>query len=186
MDRTLALPASILIGSLIIAVGLFLGLQNRSPPPSNPEQPPPRVAATVPTPRLPVTTGSPGGAPVTTGSPGGAPDEGAAPSPPVAAPDELNATATKQAAEALLAQHGDLVKKCWEPSFKANPEPAKAKYTYNLAFGADGKEIARGISDVRGMERSDVGQCLRAQPATLRIPPPGVVVSDVNLTLTLP
>jgi hypothetical protein len=99
--------------------------------------------------------------------------------------DELKSTVAKQAAKALEAEREELVKACWEPAVKASPEPPKAKYIYNVSFDADGKEIARGVSETREMSRSDVAQCLRDRPLSLRIPPPGVNVG-VDVTFILP
>jgi hypothetical protein len=89
------------------------------------------------------------------------------------------------ALKSLEAKRAELVKTCWDPSFKKNPNPAKAKYLFSLSFDPAGKEIARGISDVRGMERADTGQCLRSQPMGLTVAPPGAYVG-VEIELILP
>ena len=103
--------------------------------------------------------------------------------PPVSA--DVRKAAEQAVAKALEAKRAELVKTCWDPSFKKSAEPPRAKYIFNVSFDPSGKEIARGISEVRGMERSDTAQCLRSQPMGLQIPAPGAYVG-VEVELILP
>lgn len=61
---------------------------------------------------------------------------------------------------------------CCAPAVAREPEPAHARWTWDVTFDTRGDEIARGISDVRGFVRNDVAVCLRRQPLGLRVPPP--------------
>lgn len=180
--KDLTIPGAILAGSAIIGTGLFLGLRSRAP--EAPVALPSPIGAAGPTQTSPspqLAPGAPGAA-----APGQAeaPGQAAALAAPAGPTDELKQKVARHATEALEAKRKDLVKECWAPAAKANPEPALARYSFNVTFDAEGTEIARGISDVRGFERPDVGQCLRQQPLGLRIPPPGVsVMVDVPFTL---
>lgn len=183
--KDLTIPGAILAGSAIIGAGLFFGLRSRGSEASVALPSPIGAAGSTqasPSPQLaPGAPGAPGAA-----APGQAvaPGEAAAPAAPAGPTDELKQKVIKQVTEALEGQRKDLVKECWAPAAKANPEPALARYSFNVTFNAEGTEIARGISDVRGFERPDVGQCLRQRSLGLRIPPPGVnVMVDVPFTL---
>jgi hypothetical protein len=167
--KELITPAAILIGSVIIGAGLYFGLQGQGKPPEREDPPPSPRAASVAPPAAP---------------PAVAVQPGLDLAPP-AAPAEAKRRATEEAQRALEAKRVEIVKACWDPSFKKNPSPPKAKYLFDVSFDPQGNEIARGISDVRGMERPDTGQCLREQPMGLRITPPGVYVS-LELEWTLP
>jgi hypothetical protein len=103
-----------------------------------------------------------------------------------AIPSELRAKVEAQATKALEEQRPTFLKTCWEPAVKANPTPAKSKYTFNMTFdGATGKELSRGISETRGESRGDVGQCLRGLPIGLTIEPPGTNV-NIDISINLP
>jgi len=172
--KELITPAAILIGSGIIGAGLYFGLQGQGKPPEREDPPPSLRAASVAPPAPP-----PPAAPPAAGAPPGL--DLAPPAPPA----EAKKRALEEARKALEAKRVEIVKTCWDPSAKKNPSPPKAKYLFDVSFDPQGNEIARGISDVRGMERPDTGQCLREQPMGLRITPPGVYVS-VELEWTLP
>lgn len=125
----------------------------------------------------------------------GGPDRGdpppAPPAPPRPSPaappprPPAHAAAGANAARALEGVKPDLIQKCWNPALARAPEPATARYLFDLTFDAAGKEIARGISEPRGESRADVGVCLRALPIGLAIPPPGENVR-VEAVLVLP
>ena len=103
-----------------------------------------------------------------------------------AAPPEVQAKVLAQATKAVEAMKPTFLKTCWEPAVKLAPEPAKAKYVFNMTFdGRTGKELSRGISESREMVRSDVGQCLRGLPLSLSVDPPGMSV-NVDVPLVLP
>jgi hypothetical protein len=103
-----------------------------------------------------------------------------------AVPAEVKTKVEERATKALEAERATFVKTCWEPAIKAKPTPATSKYIFNMTFdGATGKEIGRGISELRGESRPDVGQCLRGLAMGLVIQPPGANV-NVDVTITLP
>ncbi|WP_437910361.1 hypothetical protein WME95_21550 [Sorangium sp. So ce327] len=174
MQKELMTPAAILLGSLFIAAGLYLGLQRPPPPPALPS------ASVEPS------TARAGALPATAGAP--------APSLPVPHPASVGASPVTSelykrvegdAAKGLEGRRSLFVKQCWEPSLRKNPAPARARYIFNMTFDASGNEIARGISEVRGMDRPDAAQCLRMMPLELVVPPPGTRVS-VEIEMTLP
>jgi len=169
MNRDNLLPLSIIAGAALIALGLFFGLR----------------------------AGPRGGAPSTTaGAPAAAPvPQSAIPIAPSAAAPALQQAAqgasldqVRQHVVRALAVEKEktLVPKCWQPLLAKTPSPARAKYTFNLAFDAQGKEIARAISEHREAERADVGQCLRGLPGGLTIPPPGTGIPTVEVELEFP
>ncbi|WP_437767443.1 hypothetical protein WMF27_19115 [Sorangium sp. So ce281] len=173
MQKELMTPAAILLGSLFIAAGLYLGLQ-RPPPPALPSASVETSAARAGA--LPATAGAPAPSlPVPRPAPAGA-------SPLTS---ELYKRVEGDAARELEARRSLFVKQCWEPSLRKNPAPARARYIFNMTFDASGNEIARGISEVRGMDRPDAAQCLRMMPLELIVPPPGTRVS-VEIEMTLP
>lgn len=164
MNSRLLIPASILLGSIILAIGLYLGLSQRpivldrelpSQPSSELATLGPAVEPTAPTP----TTPSP----------------------------KVYEIAGKQIELAINRAKTDLfVPKCWKPIVEAQPEPATSHYTINLTFNADGVEIARGISEIRDTDsRPDVANCLRMLPIGLTIPPPHTPVA-MTLALDFP
>lgn len=62
---------------------------------------------------------------------------------------------------------------CWDPAIAITPEPATSRYTFDLTIGPDGREVARGISELRDEpSRADVARCLRALPDRLQVRPP--------------
>ncbi|WP_438011417.1 hypothetical protein WME89_23875 [Sorangium sp. So ce321] len=178
MQKELMTPAAILLGSLIIAAGLYFGLQQ--PVPSAP--PPASAEARAASARAPA---APAEAPASAGTPSQPIPRPAAAAPSSALPSELYERVAADAASALEARRPLFVKQCWEPSLKKNPTPARARYLFNMTFDESGKEIARGISEVRGMDRPDAAHCLRMIPLGIGVPPPGARVA-VEVELTLP
>jgi hypothetical protein len=62
-------------------------------------------------------------------------------------------------------------------------EPATSKYLVRSTFDASGREIARGVSELRGEpSRADVARCLRELPLDLE---PGPLGASVSLELDL-
>jgi hypothetical protein len=163
MQNELMTPAAILFGSVIIAAGLYFGLQRSAPPPAAP-----RAAALEDAPSQPA-----------------APPPAPRPAPvQPAALAHLRRRVESDAARALEAKRAELVEQCWAPSFRKNPKPPRAKYLLSMSFDESGREIARGISEVRGMDRPDTGQCLRMIPLGIDVPAPGVNLAvDVELIL---
>lgn len=148
----------------LIGAGLYFGLAREPAPP------PPQPSAT---PAIHLASPSPT-----------VPDR--AP-PPVATPrpDGEVAAVTAAAEKALAALKPRLVQTCWAPAVAKTPEPSKARWTWDVTFDTRGVEVARGISDVRGLERADVAECLRQQPLDLRVPPPSKT-TRVSLEFELP
>ncbi|XYI03369.1 hypothetical protein ACMHYB_27825 [Sorangium sp. So ce1128] len=179
MQKELMTPAAILLGSLIIAAGLYFGLQqpapSAAPSPAHVEA----RAAPAQTPAAPAETTASAEAPSQPlPRPAAA---GASPS----LPSELYKRVVADATSALEARRPLFVRQCWEPSLKKNPTPARAKYLFHMTFDESGNEIARGISEVRGMDRPDAAHCLRMIPLGIGVPPPGARVA-VEVEMTLP
>ncbi|GMV44597.1 MAG: hypothetical protein AMXMBFR64_63130 [Myxococcales bacterium] len=102
------------------------------------------------------------------------------PGPPPASP-EVQSAVLSAAVEALGdLKADDMVPRCWVPSLAAAPEPARSTYSVQITFDAEGREIARGVSELRDTDsRSDVANCIGRSVLTLRVPPPGQTVSVV-------
>ncbi|WP_437878725.1 hypothetical protein [Sorangium sp. So ce513] len=181
MQKELLTPAAILLGSVFIAAGLYFGLQRAAPPAA---LPPASAEAAAASAKAPPASEAPAPSPApraaATGAAAASPDELAA-----ASPGELYKRVAADAMKALEARRPLFVKQCWEPSLKKSPTPARARYLFNMTFDASGKEIARGISEVRGMDRPDAAQCLRMIPLGIAVPPPGARVA-VEVEMTLP
>jgi hypothetical protein len=161
-------PVAILIGSVIVALGLYLGLRQRAP--TQAEVP---VAPTAPLAGANTATS-------TAASPAGQ-------TPPVPATSaSVDVPAAAKAARAALEKHKKAaLEKCWAPSAKTQPEPASVKYVFNLNFGPDGKQVTRGITEPRGGNRPGVVNCMQAELPPIEIPAQGQPVA-VEVELTLP
>jgi hypothetical protein len=152
---------AILLGSVIIALGLYFGLQRRPA-----EPPPPSVPVVVDAPRAPA----------------------AAPEPerPAPAAPRVDRSEVGKQVEAALAKHRKmLVEKCLAPSLAKNPEPKTVSYTFNYTFDAGGKQIARGTIESRENSRPDVTQCVNQNLPAIELPPPGQGMS-VDVTFAMP
>ncbi|WP_437948242.1 hypothetical protein WME98_47685 [Sorangium sp. So ce296] len=171
MQKELMTPAAILLGSVVIATGLYLGLQRPAPSSGPPPAGAEAAAASVKSPPAPADAQS-------------QPHPAPAAAPP-ALPRELYKRVEADAVKALEARRPQFLKRCWEPSVRKNPAPPRAKYLFSMTFDESGKEIARGISEVRGMERPDAAQCLRMIPLGIGVPPPGTRVA-VEIEMVLP
>lgn len=167
-------PLSILGAGALVGAGLYFGLAARpivlSPPPT-PEPPSASVAPALP-PSNP--------APVQATPPPEPP-----PATPGPLPPEVVTKATDDATRALERSKKQLVETCWKPAVAETPEPKTARFIFNLSFDAQGKESARGVTELRGESRADVGQCLRASTGGLEIPAPGAVVA-VSISVVFP
>lgn len=156
------IPAAIVLAGGLIGTGLYFGLAAREP--VQPASETASAAPSTPTPPLP----------------------SHAPPPAVTSqPDDEVKRVTAAAEAALAALEPKLRKTCWDPAVGEKPEPSRARWTWDVTFDTRGVEIARGISDVRGLERPDVAECLRRQPLDLRVPPPSKN-TRVTLQLELP
>src|SRR5207302_1830761 len=69
--------------------------------------------------------------------------------------------------------------RCWEPSVKKAPEPPRVTLVVNYTFDADGRQLARGISDVASASRPDVTNWVGGEIHPIPIPPPGASTYDV-------
>src|SRR5689334_10330380 len=109
-EPRISTQAAILLGSVIVALGLYFGLQHRSAAPPPPSVP---VAADEPHARI------------------AAPEPDRAPAP---APRVERSEVVKQV-EAALAKHRKmLVDRCLAPSLAKKPEPKTARYSFNYTF----------------------------------------------------
>jgi len=186
LDRYLSTQGAILLGSGMIALGLFFGLRGRedTPPPPPAQAPasvdaPPPPPARDPAPSMerrarsaqPTQPARP--APTAQTAPA-APPEGAA-------RDEV----TRQAAQALEARRRHLVDRCWKPSLAKSRDPPSVRYVFNITFDAEGRQLARGLAEDRAAARPDVTTCLGAELTPLAIPAPGAVV-QVEVPFSLP
>ncbi|WP_437942265.1 hypothetical protein [Sorangium sp. So ce341] len=186
MQKELMTPAAILLGSVVIATGLYLGLQRPAPASAPPPAGAEAAAASVKAAPAPADVQPPS-------QPHPAPADAQPPPQPHPAPAaaapalrrELHKRVEADAVKALEARRPQFLKQCWEPSVRKNPAPPRAKYLFSMTFDESGKEIARGISEVRGMERPDAAQCLRMIPLGIGVPPPGTRVA-VEIEMVLP
>ncbi len=171
-------PTAILVGSVVVALGLYWGL---------------RASGTADEPTAAAGPSAPGGEPLpaaTRSAPGPRPSTEKLPGLQASSATSgdrlpLRSQVELAATQALESKRAAWVKACWDPSFAKNPEPSKAQYILDMTFDATGKEISRGINEVRGYERGDTAMCLREQPMDLTIDPPGANVR-VRLELALP
>ena len=156
LEHHVSTPTAILVGSCVIGIGLYFGLRGRDAP-------------------------HPGTAPDTAKS---ATDARSAPAaspiglrrPPVESVEQSGTTTdvvAERAAAAILAKRGAIVERCWIPALARQPQPARARWVFNITFGADGKQITRGVEEVRDAARSDVTACMSEVLGVLEIPPPG-------------
>jgi hypothetical protein len=158
-------PVAVLIGSVVIAFGLYFGLSARQP-----QAPSPTTAGpTAPT------------------APAASTDtrQTAQPQPPPALASADIPAATAAVTAALEKQRKVAVEKCWAPSAKTQPDPASVKYGFNFNFGPDGKQVTRGITEPRGGNRPGVVNCMQAELGPIEIPAQGQPVA-VEVELTLP
>ena len=88
----------------------------------------------------------------------------------------VQAAAKADVQAALAARKARWLETCWAPSVARQAQPQKAIYDFDVSFAADGRQIARGIAEHREFARTDVAQCLRAQPMDMRIPAPGMTI----------
>jgi hypothetical protein len=167
-DPRISTPTAILLGSVIVAAGLFFGLRDRSDPqPPAPAPAPSAAALAPPSPAMPAEAVQP--------------VQPAQPAGPAA-----DRSAVAKQAEAALAQHRkSLTDQCLAPSLARKPDPPVVKYVFNVTFDAEGKQIARGVSEDREAARPEVTACVSEKLPTLTVPPPGQTVR-VEIPLSLP
>lgn len=96
----------------------------------------------------------------------------------------LVARVAEEASLGLEAARPELVARCVPPGRPA--DQASSRFTFNVTFDADGREIARGISEDRSARSPEVASCLRRLPlGALRVSAPGANVG-VRLAFSLP
>lgn len=188
-DRTI--PGAILLGSMIIAFGLYLGLR-RDDRDATDRDGPSRGRGAQAAPADPGRTSPPSGqqAPVAAQPAGqavGGPVGGGLGMPAIS--PEVRAKVEASAAKAFEVERAKFKATCWDPVVKDGPERvpgATSKYVFNVTFdGTTGKEISRGVNEIRNESRSDVAQCLRTLPLGVVIEPVGANV-NIDVPITLP
>ena len=162
MAREHWIPLSILVGSLIVATGAYLGLREHATasPLSSPTSP---TASLTPFP-----TGTALEPFIPSASARVAPSALPAPS------NVETGAEVKKAVEDLRKQ---IVKSCWVPHEHDKEIPKHLKLIYSGAFDAAGNEIGRGLSDSREAYYLPLSTCARSLPMNLRIAAPGKNIS---------
>jgi hypothetical protein len=183
VQKEYVLAGAIVIGSGLIALGLYAGLSASGPGPSGTAPPalaPPPSSALLPPP-LPATGVPPAAVEVSAAPSAG----GVSATSSVRPPGSVEAV--KQEVVKLLAEQKKalFVPKCWQPALAKQAEPKTSRFLFSLSFDAAGVERVRGISEIRGESRVDVARCLREQPGGLKITPTGASVS-LELFLDFP
>ncbi len=153
---SISTPTAILLGSIIVSAGLFLGLRSGKSDAPPPVAPPPVV---LPSPVKPL------------------PQQ---PSPPVVDKQQIIREAV-----AVLAKHKKaLAEKCVAAALAKKPDPPSVKLLFNITFNAQGKPIARGVTEDRQTSRPEVTTCVNESLPEITVTPPGqTVLVDVPLEL---
>lgn len=168
-------PHAILVGSVVIAAGLYFGLRRDAVPPPAPSANPTGTAAASVAP-----TNSAAVIPTTSPL-----DSSPPASPPPASSARPQTAIDADVAKAIAALAQRTSKECYAP-LKGQPgTPAKVKFVYSGSFDPTGKEVARGISEDREANSPMVAACLRAFKMDLEIPAPGQYV-NVNVPFEVP
>lgn len=158
----MAIPAAIVLSSVILATGVYLGLQRAQATPAAPAVAPPVASPVQPA---------------------------IAPSTPVAPPNkplpaEVRARGTDNARLALEAMRDAMVRTCWTPLPASPSDPPQVQLKFSVSFSPQGERTALGISEIRGATRPGVADCLRKMALDPKIPPPGgFLQADVPFTL---
>jgi len=164
-EKHISTPTAVLIGSVVIAAGLFFGLRERS-------------VAPLPAPPLPVPV-------VAEASSTAAAPQRAAPPAAASPPVGDRVAGAKEALAELESRRAKLVERCYAPAIAKKPEPKQVKLTFNVTFGPDGNEIMRGVQEDRASSRPEVTQCVMDNMGALKIAPQGASVF-VEIPFTLP
>lgn len=175
MQRNLT-PTAIVAAGALIGLGLYSGLSNRpieAPPASVSGVTSTAAVADVPPAQSSVALVVPSASAVTsTTSIAGL------------APAAIEQSAAKGLAREKKARFVDT---CWKPALAKVATPATSVYSVHLSFDPEGKEVARGVSEVRGKDsRQDVARCLREQPLGIKLDTPPGRTAQVDLELTFP
>jgi hypothetical protein len=164
VEKHLSTPSAILLAGAMIAAAVFFGLRGREPPPGAPPVPP-RSSSPEPV-----------ASAVSQGSTAQVP-------PPPAVAD--HAVVAEAAARELERHRAEVVRRCVAPALAQRPEPPHVKLTFDVTFDAQGRQIARGVTEDRATARPGVTACATDLVPELRVPPPGAAVL-VELRWTLP
>lgn len=101
-------------------------------------------------------------------------------------PAHIEADEVRRIAQLALETHRDidLISACWRPMLERDADPDHSTFHVQSVFDASGREIARGISELRDYtSRADVAECLREFPPSLQIGAIGSIQTvDVVLT----
>jgi hypothetical protein len=206
-SQALIIAAAILGGSAIISVGLYAGLAASRDAPAQASAPPAALSgapalAIDPGPRSPDPQALVRGA-----SPPAWAQPPALPAPPSPPPPSLTKVRQKAADDVtrfLQADRWRYAERCWSPALQKHPAASPSSFVFNIAFDADGREIARGIgtkgtpmtpnspgfaefqSDPTQQARLEVHRCLMAiHDQQVFIAPPGRNI-DVTVALQIP
>ncbi len=167
-------PVAIVAAGALIGVGLFLGLRTRHDAPS--EAP---TGAPAASPLAPIALGPGPTAAASTTAP-----TVSQPAPATSAVDTKTVTAALKAA--LDQNKKMIVDECVTPSLAKKPTPAKVNLTFNFSVDANGKQLARGISEDRETSRPEVTECVQRKLPALSIAAPGTNVFVENIVWVLP
>jgi hypothetical protein len=166
-DRPLlSTPTAILLGSAMIAAGAYFGLRARPAPV-------PEVAAPV--------VVAPAGAEPTSAS--ASPSSAPAPSPATPDRDAVVARARADAAAAVAAQRGRMAKACG--ALLAPSPPPGPRVHLDLSFDPSGREVARGVLELRGQGQPGLGACIAGAVPPITVSPPGAT-TRVEVPVELP
>lgn len=142
----LSLPLSILLASVVIALGLYFGLRAPTPvptaaPPAGPAAQPAATSSTPPQ------------------------GKAVAPLPPSAEQLQAHVAALVEGAKPRWKAA------CWDTADPTKRKPGR--YVAGLAFDAAGRVTVSGVSEVRDASDPEVAQCMRQQVNEFQIPAPG-------------
>lgn len=180
-SHPLLVPSSIVIAGALVGAGVFFGLRDR-PAPAPAQEPTTLSAAGITV--APLATGG-----ATAGATAGA-AAGAAPTEPVRTPPpgvtpELQARVDRQTAEAFAREKARLVRECWEPSVKANPQPASLTLRVRVLFEGGGTATDVAVAPPDAESRRDVAECIRKAPPAIRVEPGGTMMGT-QLSIAFP
>ncbi|NUP08468.1 MAG: hypothetical protein HOW73_20655 [Polyangiaceae bacterium] len=174
LERQLLTPISIVIAGGLIGLGLFFGLRTPTAQPSSSA-----VSASAPI-HQPATEAA-----TAAGSAASLELQSTKQEARSALASADHKQVERDALAALERQRKVIVDACFSPALAKKPEPSPIKLRFNYAFGADGKQLGRGVAIDRGNSRSDVTNCILEKLPAISIPAPGSVVT-VDVPWTLP
>lgn len=200
--REWATPLSILCGSVIVGLGLYLGLRERAPS----VEPAPVSKGDAPRPALQrkpgpfeererrrayldadgPTADEPGNDEANAEvSPDGATNSGSVAAAAHAGAQAPASQVERDAAEAFETVRAEVVDKCWN-SLPDDPDaPSSVSVDLSLSYDPEGNLIATGVSEDRAARRDGVATCLGPIVHNLKIPPPGAHRS-ARVRVTIP